>query len=384
MGAVGEIFRAHGDDYRRRFAERMSRDQLKAMRAIESCHTPAAGAVLWHCHGCGRRHFTFQGCGNRHCPACGAAHAEQWLRKQCALLLPGVTYHLVTFTVPEPLRRPIRSHPRELLELLIKSASSTLLDLCANPEWGGGVPGATAVLHTWTRQLEYHPHVHFIVTGGGMDTHGRWHAAHPKYLVPVEALSAVFRARMRDALKQRHSDIFAGIDPRVWRNAPASRGRYAAASWVVHSKPVGSGETAYRYLARYVYRVAISDRAILRSSDSRIHIRYRESDTHKVRTLRLEPREFLRRFLQHVLPSRFCKVRHYGLHHSSKRKAIRLLQAAMALTLNQPLPAPPPEQDEPFTPTCPHCNSAMVFEARLSHRQWMLQVAGTSTPRAPP
>ena len=353
----------------------MSVDQLRAMRAIERCHTPAAGAVLWHCSDCGHRHFTFQGCGNRHCPACGRADAEQWLRKQSALLLPGVTYHLVTFTVPEKLRRPIRSHPRELLELLIKTAASTLRDLCANPKWVGGVPGMTAVLHTWTRQLEYHPHVHFIVTGGALDATGQWHGAHPKYLVPVDALSMVFRARFRDALKDQHGEVFADVKRTVWYDH----------DWVVHSKPVGSGEKAYRYLARYVYRVAISERAILEHTDKLIKVRYRHSDTNKPRTLRLKPQEFLRRFLQHVLPSRFCKVRHYGLHHSSKRETIKGLRAAMTLTLNLPLPQLTEDDEDAGVPACPKCEAAMVFEQRLTVWEWRYRFANhPHVERGPP
>ena len=310
MGRLGEIFRAHGPEYRQRFGERMSVDQLRAMRAIERCHTPEAGGVLWRCSSpdCDARHFTFRGCGNRHCPACGQSHAEQWLRKQCALLLPGVTYHLVTFTVPEPLRRPIRSHPRELLELLMRTATSTLMDLCKNPQWIGGIPGVTAVLHTWTRQYEYHPHVHLITTGGALDPTGRWRPAHPRFLVPVHALSPVFRARFRDAMRQAHPAIFAKLPPSVWNQ-----------NWGVDSEPVGSGQRAYGYLARYVYRVAISEPAILHHDEELIVLRYRKTKTNQPATLRLPPQEFLRRFLQHVLPSRFCKLHHYGLHHSSRR-----------------------------------------------------------------
>lgn len=360
MGRLGDIFRAHGEEYRARFADRMSLDQLRAMRAIETCHTPAAGAVLWRCSDCGHRHFTFQGCGNRHCPACGRTDAERWLRRQSALLLPGVTYHLVTFTVPEKLRRPIRSHPRELLDLLIKTAASTLQDLCKNPKRIGGVPGMTAVLHTWTRQLEYHPHVHFIVTGGGLDASGQWHSAHPAYLVPVQALSKVFRARLRDALKGQHGEIFAHMNSEVWRKG----------DWVVHSKPVGSGEKAYRYLARYVYRVALAESAILEHTDALVTLRYRHSATNRRRTLRLKPHEFLRRFLQHVLPTRFCKVRHYGLHHSSKRETIKGLQAAMAIALGQALPQPPQKDKDSSAPACPKCQAAMILQQRLTTCQW--------------
>lgn len=350
----------------------MSLDQLRTMEAIGKCHTPDAGSALWRCPDCGHGHFTYQGCGNRHCPSCGRTSAAEWLQKQCALLLPGVTYHLVTFTVAEALRRPIRSHPRELLELLMRTASATLLDLCKNPKWCGGVPGVTGILHTWTRQGEYHPHVHFIVTGGGLDEKGLWRNAHPKYLVPVEALSEVFRARMRDALKGLHPAVFAEIKPSVWKWKK---------KWVVHSKPVGSGEPAYRYLARYVYQVFLSERAILQHSATCITVRYRKSGETKVRTMRLVPMEFLRRFLQHVLPSRFCKVRHYGLHHSSKRETIKRLQAAMSIALGRELAEPPPLP--PVDPIiCPKCSEVMEFEMYLSKEKRLKRES--FAPRGPP
>jgi len=358
MGKLGDILRAHGSEYRRRFGDRMSRDQLRAMDAIGECHTSAAGSALWRCKNCGHGHFTYQGCGNRHCPSCGRSSAAEWLRKQCALLLPGVTYHLVTFTVPSQLRRHIRSHPRELLDLLMRSASSTLLDLCTNPEWIGGIPGATAVLHTWTRQGEYHPHVHFIVTGGGLKANGLWQPSHPKFLVPVHALSKVFRARLRDSIKEKHPELFASIKRSAWKWSK---------KWVAHSEPVGSGEAAYRYLARYVYQVYISESAILQHNGKCITLRYRKSGTNEPRTMRLEPMEFLRRFLQHVLPSRFCKVRHYGLHHSSKRATIKLLQAAMSFAQGADLPKQP--DIEQSVPACPKCEAAMTFEKRYTPRQ---------------
>ena len=359
MGKLGDIFRTHGPEYRRRYADRMSSDQLRAMFAIEKCHTANAGSALWRCPSCGDGHFTYQGCGNRHCPSCGTTAATKWLQKQCALLLPGATYHLVTFTVPEQLRRVIRSNPRELLDLLMRTSSSILRDLCSEQKWVGGVPGMTAILHTWTRQGMYHPHVHFIVTGGALDKHGVWNTSHPKFLVPVFALSTIYRARLRDAIKEKHPEIFEKIKPSVWHRKK---------KWVVHSKPVGSGEAAYRYLARYVYQVYLSEQCILSYTDKMITLRYRDSNTKKIRTLRLEPMEFIRRFLQHVLPSRFCKIRHYGLHHSSKRKIIKQLQASMSFALGRNLPKPT-EIELPPSIACPHCKHPMIFERRFTHRQ---------------
>jgi len=373
VGRLGEIFRAHGDAYRARFANRMSLDQLRAMRAIEACHTSAAGEVLWRCPRCGRRHFTFVGCSNRHCPACGKTRAEQWLRKHCALLLTGVAYHLVTFTVPAGLRRAIRAHPRELLELLMRLSASTLLDVCDNEKWLGAIPGLTAVLHTWTRQYWYHPHVHFIGTGGGVNARGEWVDSKPRFLVPVHALSPVFRARFRDALRIEYPEIYATIKPRVW----------TAQKWVVHSKPVGAGETALRYLARYVCRVALSDRAILHHTSSRITLRYRKSKTNQPRTMRLAPHEFIRRFLQHVLPSGFRKVRYFGLHHSSKRPVLRLLQAAMSLRAGLPLPVPK-SAPKAERPACPDCNAPMDFKGRIRSVMRPLFYAPILNPRGPP
>lgn len=332
----------------------MSDDQLRAMRDIEACHSAAVGEALWRCPGCGKRHFTFLGCGNRHCPSCGGTRAEQWQRKHKALLLPGVIYHLITFTLPEGLRRVVRSHPRELLEILMQASASTLLDVAANKKWLGAMPGLTALLHTWTRQYEYHPHVHFIGTGGGIAPDGQWIEAHRKFLVPVHALSSVFRARFRDTLRELHPRIYASVKPSVWKQH----------AWVVHSEPVGSGETTLGYLARYVNRVALSNKAILSATDTCITLRYRQSKTNKPRTLRLEPMEFIRRFLQHVLPSGFRKVRYFGLHHSSKRPTLRLIQAAMALQANRPMPEPPPEP-EPYRPACPKCQAPMEFERRV-------------------
>lgn len=352
MSRLGAILRAHGPAYRQRFETRMSRDQLRAMRDLAACHTSVLGGVRWQCPRCQERVFAYRSCGNRHCPACGQADAILWLARQQRMLLPGVPYHLLTFTVPEALRRPIRSHPREALPLLFEAARSALLDLCRDPRFLGGLPGLTAVLHTWTRQHLYHPHVHFLATGGGLGTDGTWRQTGPKFLVPVRALSEIFRARLRDALRERHPAIFATVPGKVWRKP-----------WVVHSKPVGAGDHALGYLARYIHRVALADSAILRHDDREVVFRYRDSQTGQSRTARLEPMEFLRRFLQHVLPSGFRKVRHFGLHHSSKRKALRLLQAQLAFTRGLPLPPADPPVRPPLPPRlCPKCAGPMCEE----------------------
>lgn len=353
MPSVADIVRRHGPDYLRQFGDRMSADQHHALRDIVTCRTPAMGGQRWSCPQCGEQHFAFHSCGNRHCPACGADDAHLWCDRQQALLLP-VTYHMATFTVPEGLRRTIRSHPRELLSLLFHTASSTLLDLCANPRWFGAVPAVTAVLHTWTRQLEYHPHVHFLVTGGGLAPDGSWREPSSGFLVPVHALSKVFRARLRDAIKKQHPKLFATLPTQIW-----------TAPWVVHSKPVGSGEKALRYLARYLYRVAIANTAILHADDQSVRFRYRDSDEQRVRTCTLSPQEFLRRFLQHVLPKGFVKARTFGLNHSSKRRALAMLRLMIYLRARREPPAPITVQTTKPPCRCPRCKTPMHFVKRL-------------------
>ena len=373
MSRLGAILRAHGPAYRQRFETRMSTDQLRAMRDLAACHTPVLGGVRWHCPRCQERMFTYRSCGNRHCPACGHADAQLWLARQQRLLLPGVTYHLLTFTVPEALRRPIRSHPRELLPILFDAAASALLDLCREPRFLGAVPALTAVLHTWTRQLLYHPHVHVLATGGGLDREGAWRDTSAKFLVPVRALSVVFRARFHDALRERHPHIGAAIPAAVWRNP-----------WVVHSKPVGAGDHALAYLARYIHRVALADSAILRHDHNQVVFRYRDGQTGQSRTARLEPQEFIRRFLQHVLPCGFRKVRHYGLHHSSKRQALRLLQVQLAFVHARPVPSDAKPVRAPLPPPlCPKCATPMCVDTQILPSSPRSPLANARAPPCP-
>jgi len=346
VGALAEILRRHGPAYRERYADRMPWDQLRAMRAIETCRTPALGGQRWQCPRCARTHWALHSCGNRHCPACGGDDAREWLRRQEALLLP-VRHHLCTFTVPKELRRAIRSHPREGLALLFEASSSTLLDVCANPQWLGTRPGLTGVLHTHGRALVYHPHVHYVAPDG------TWRESHAQFLVPVRALSAVFRARFRDGLRRRLPAAFAAVPAQTWTR-----------DWVVHSQPVGDGRNALRYLARYIYRVALADSAISEHDGDTVAFRYRDTQTKKVHRMALPVMEFIRRFLQHVLPSGFVKVRHYGLHHPSRKRTLSLVRAMLCLLRGEPLPeAPEPEEPLP-PPRCPHCDLPMERRER--------------------
>ncbi len=347
MLEVAEIFRLHGPEYRAKFRPRMLPSHLRAMQDIEQCRTATLGGQVYFCAQCQEQRYSYHSCKNRHCPKCGNQQANEWLAAQRSLLLSS-NYFLVTFTLPEELRDLARSNQKLIYNLLFRTSSQALLKLAQDPRFVGGRIGIVGVLHTWTRALVYHPHVHFIVTGGGLGADGRWRSARPDFLVPVKALSQIFRAKFRDQLRQ--TALFASIPTPVWRK-----------KWVVHSKPVGSGQAAFRYLAPYIFRVAISNHRILKLENGHVTFKYKESATNQIRYCTLSAAEFIRRFLQHVLPDRFVKVRYYGL--LSPRNRYSLDQARDSLTGNQqPAVEPGPAAITPPEPLrCPHCGNLLTL-----------------------
>ena len=250
MLEVADIFRLHGPAYRARFGQRMLPSHRRAMQDIETCRTESLGGQVYFCSQCQVQRYSYHSCQNRHCPKCQNEQANDWLQAQKELLLP--THHfLVTFTLPAELRALARSHQKTIYNLLFRASAAALQQLAQDPRFVGARLGMVGVLHTWTRQLLYHPHVHYIVTGGGLTADGRWRSSRKDFLVPVKALSPIFRAKFRDQLKK--SALFAAVAPRVWRK-----------DWVVHSEAVGSGQQAFTYLAPYIFRVAISNSRLLK------------------------------------------------------------------------------------------------------------------------
>ncbi|MGH9957569.1 MAG: IS91 family transposase, partial [Pyrinomonadaceae bacterium] len=237
MLEVADIFRLHGPDYRAQFGNRMLPSHQRALQDIEQCRTAALGGQLYVCEQCQKQRYSYHSCKNRHCPKCQNEQANVWLAAQQSLLLP--THHfLVTFTLPAELRAVARSNQKTIYNLLFRASSAALQQLALDPRFIGARLGLVGVLHTWTRQLLYHPHVHYIVTGGGLtDDHG-WLSSRKDFLVPVKALSPIFRAKFRDQLKK--TNLFSLVAARVWRQ-----------DWVVHSEPVGSAQQAFQYLAPY-------------------------------------------------------------------------------------------------------------------------------------
>jgi len=317
MLEVADIFRLHGPQYREQFGARMLPSHLRAMQDIEQCRTADLGGQLYFCNQCQEQRYSYHSCKNRHCPKCQNEQANQWLQQQQNLLLP-IPYFMVTFTLPEELRAVARSNQKLIYNLLFRASSAALLKLAQDPRFVGAQIGMVGVLHTWTRQLLYHPHVHYIVTGGGLTSDGRWLSSRPDFLVPVKALSLIFRAKFRDQLQK--SELFNQVDPQAWKK-----------KWVVHSEPVGSGAAAFKYLAPYIFRVALSNNRLRQLHDGQVTFSYQESATDQLKSCTVTAQEFIRRFLQHVLPPRFIKVRYYGLlspaHRHRLQKARQLLPA---------------------------------------------------------
>lgn len=308
MGELADIVRLHGPEYRAHVGDRMRPSHLRAMQDIERCRTEIRGGQVYYCETCQKHHYSYHSCQNRHCPKCQNDQAQQWLEPQEKLLLP-VPHFMVTFTLPHELRALARRHQQVFYNLLFRSSSEALQELARDPRCIGGSIGMVGVRHTWTRDLRYHPHVHYIVPGGGLTGDGRWLPSRHDCLVPVKPLSVLFRAKFRDALHK--PDRFPLVDAQVWRK-----------DWVVHCEPVGHGEEAVRDLAPDIFRVAISNNRILTLQEGYVTFQYKEAATDEVKICTLPAVEFIRRFLQHVLPARFIKVRYYGLRRPTNRQLL--------------------------------------------------------------
>lgn len=352
MGAVQAIFRRHAPAYLTQFGNAMPAGQRRVIEAIGDCRSPARGTVLYQCEDCAEPHIAARCCGNRHCPVCQQGKAEKWLSRQLERRLP-TAYFMLTFTVPAQLREFLRSHPREGYGALFDASAGSIKTLAADPKrLGADTPGFFGILHTWGRQLQYHPHVHYVVPGGGFDSRdGRWHAADRSFYLPVRALSPIFRAKFRDAMEQ--ACLLDQIDPAVWR-----------VDWNVNCQPVGDARASLKYLSHYVFKVGIAEQRIVRADDTEVVFRYRKAGSHRERTMRLAPAEFLRRFLQHVLPTGFMKVRYFGFLSPSFSMSIDQIRGRIELARGFAAATQEERVDE--TPSaaamaCPHCGGKLRF-----------------------
>jgi hypothetical protein len=380
---VADVFRAAGPAWRAAHAGHISLAQLKVMSAIETCRTAALGGHIEGCEDCGHRRIAYNSCRNRHCPKCQAVAAREWLAAREDDLLP-VGYFHVVFTVPAEVADIAFHNKAVIYDLLFRAASETMLTIAADRRHLGARIGITAVLHTWGSAMTHHPHIHMVVPGGGISLDGeRWISSRAAFLLPVRVLSKLFRRLFLTRLHELHAATrlhFFG--DHVELNERRAFLRYLAPlrkkKWVVYAKPPFAGpEAVLAYLSRYTHRVAISNRRLISFNETGVTFRYkdyRRNGTDRQRTMTLAADEFIRRFLLHVLPQGFHRIRHYGLLASAGRKAnvarARKLLAAPAPSETQEL-APEPEP----RPPCPCCGGRMVVIEILRR---------SAQPRAPP
>ena len=363
---LAQVFARHGAAYQA--ANRLLPVQHRALRAIEACRTERLGGHIAHCEACGALRYHYHSCRNRHCPKCQTRAKERWLAARRAELLPVPYFHLV-FTLPHELNALAQGNPRTIYALLFEAVSATLIEFGQNPRWLGGDIAATLVLHTWGQTLSQHLHLHGLIAGGALGAQGQW--IHPRrgFLFPVKALSPVFRGKFLAGLVRAfdgNAIRFGGSTAALAE--PRERACFVnglrAKSWVVYAKQSFAGPAqVLDYLGRYTHRVAISNHRLVRVTDTHVRFRYKDyahGSQRKVMTL--DAQEFVRRFLLHVLPSGFMRIRHYGLL-ANRVKRVKL--TAACATLDQPPPSAPAtsESVEDFwlrvaaldIHRCPHC-----------------------------
>jgi len=389
---VADIFRTHGAAHRREHAGRLNLPQLKVMSAIESCRTAALGGHVSACTKCNHQHIAYNSCRNRHCPKCQGAAARDWMEARIKDLLP-VEYFHVVFTLPAQVADIAYHNKTVLYDLLFKAASETLLTIAADPKHMGARIGITSVLHTWGSAMTHHPHVHVIVPGGGLSSDGtRWIACRPGFFLPVKVLSKLFRRLFLEGLERLHNSgklAFFGkltelADPGTFK---AHLTPLRKTNWVVYAKPpFGGPKAVLAYLSRYTHRVAISNHRLVSIDADTVAFRwkdYRIKRGDRMKVMRLPIAEFIRRFLIHVLPSGFHRIRHTGfLANGIRRNRIEKIRHLLAASKTQ---HDPPHADDEVADVdevdrrrqCPACSAAMIVIETFTRGQ-------TPKSRAPP
>jgi hypothetical protein len=385
---VADVVRAYGASFLR--THPASGAQRRVLRAIARCRTPALGGHVEGCEGCGYQRIAYNSCRNRHCPKCQGQQRAKWMAAEAAMLLPTEYFHVV-FTLPHGLTPLLRLNARTLYGLLFRAAATTLLTFARDPKHLGGEPAITMVLHTWGQTLTEHAHVHCVVSGGGLSADARsWHATKRRgFLFPVQALSKMFRGKYLAALDRLHCKgrlHLAGQSTRLcelshWGHLVAELRR---TPWVVYAKPpFGGPQCVLKYLSRYTHRVAIANSRITFVGDGAVRFTWKDyADHHATKEMTLSAEEFLRRFLLHVLPRGFMRIRHYGVvanrHREHKlRRCREILGVPLILRQQEPLPiserdAPRDVSDEPNTerplPPCHLCGAPMRVVEILAPR----------------
>jgi hypothetical protein len=351
MITLNAIVQRAGLAYRGPAGNALSDQQHRVLGALTVCRTEALGGQVFTCPSCQTTRYSYHSCRNRHCPTCQQDAGAAWLADQQRLLLP-VPYFLVTFTIPAELRQVARMHQALVYAAMFRASAAALQQLAGDPRHLGGQLGMLGVLQTWTRDLRYHPHIHYLIPAVGRTADGRLvFPPAADFLLPVRPLAVLFRAKLRAALRQTR--FYAAIPSAAW-----------AHDWVIDCRSVGTGDTALKYLAPYIFRVALSNNRILNADAATVTFRYRHSDSGENRTSTLPVSTFLDRFVAHILPKGFVKVRYYGLFRPGVRADLRRIHAQLQLLRGQQLLDPviahaaPTARAEPRA-TCPACGAQM-------------------------
>jgi hypothetical protein len=370
---VADIIRRAGNRFIECYSGALTWAQLKVLRAIERCRTAALGGHRDQCVRCGHEAISYNSCRNRHCPKCQTNAREKWLCGRQRELLPVCYFHLV-FSVPHTLVPLIWQNKKLLFGLLFDASAATLLEVAADPVHLGAEVGFLGILHTWGQTLQRHPHIHCVVPGGGLSPdHSQWIRSPPHFFLPVRVLSRVFRGKfvagLRQAFHAKQLAFYGELQPLTTEKAFAAFLRTLfREDWVVYAKaPFGGPEHVLQYLARYTHRVAISNHRLLSVDDDRVTFRWKDYAHHnKSRAMTLTLEEFLRRFLQHVLPKGLPRIRYFGwLANRRRRELLPLCRTLLAVA---PLPAAAPASENAGW-QCPACGGAMRVVERLSAKQ---------------
>jgi len=378
---VADIIRRAGSRFIERYRESLGWAQMKVLTAIERCRTAALGGHRDQCVRCGYQAISYNSCRNRHCPKCQTNAREKWLRARQQELLPVGYFHLV-FSVPHTLVPLIWQNQRVLFTLLFETSAATLLEVASDPKHLGAEIGLLSILHTWGQTLQRHPHIHCVVPGGGLSLdHAQWVASRSRFFLPVKVLSRVFRGKfvagLRRAFRKRKLSFHGACLPLSSEKAFAGFLRALfREDWVVYAKPpFGGPEHVLQYLARYTHRVAISNHRIVDVNDTHVAFRWKDYAHHSKRhTTRLTHEEFLRRFLQHVLPKGFPRIRYFGF--LANRRRAESLPRCCALLAHVPRVPPAVLASDPELWCCPCCQGPMRVIERLTAAQ-ILREEGT-------
>jgi hypothetical protein len=340
-------------EYRAAYLEKYDQDMLpshkRALHDIVNCRTESLGGQVWFCEDCSQYHYSFHSCRNRHCPTCQNEGTDQWIGLQRELLLPTI-YFMATFTLPDYLRWLARSNQKMIYNILFRTSAEALQELALDPRFIGGKIGMIGVLQTWTKDLLFHPHIHYLIPGGGLSDDGKkWLKAKGDFLMHYQPLSELFKGKFRDAIKK--TELFDIIPQKVWQQ-----------QWVVNVQSVGNGEATIKYLAPYIFRVAISNSNILSLENGVVTYRFKDSESSQYRLKRLPVLEFIHNFLQHVLPRGFVKVRYFGFLATKKRKALNNVKELLGILYK--VKENKPKTQKPFK--CPNCGKEMKLFGEFS------------------